>query len=732
MKPLNFAARVGRWSANHWKTSVFGWLAFAIIAFALGQVVGSHELGDADTASGETARAERIFEHAGFADVATESVLVQSSALTATDAAFKATIADVSARLRALPGVKSVSSPYGDAEDRISKDGHAALVQFDVRGDGETASGRIEPMLTAVSEAQKEHPQFFIGEFGGASAEHQVDSAQEKDLKRAEFLSVPVTLAIMLLAFGALVAAGLPVLLAISAVLATFGLSRVVSHVIPVAGATTESVILLIGMAVGVDYSLFYLRREREERANGVPAREALLKTAATSGQAVLISGLTVLIAMAGMLLTGNKTFTSIGVGTMIVVAVSVVGSLTVLPALLAKLGDRVNRGRIPFLHRLGGDNREPRLWPWLTRRVLRRPALSAALAAGALIALALPTLSLHTQLPSFTDLPQNIGVVKAYERIQAAFPGTQAPAVVAVRAEDVNAPEVRQAIAELRSRALASGQMSQPIAVHVNPNHTVAAIEVPLQGNDDDAASQAALRTLRETIVPQTVGHVPGVEAAVTGETAGSSDFNAQMKSHAPLVIGFVLLMAFLLLLVTFRSIVIPLKAIVLNLLSAGAAYGALVLVFQRGHGESLLGFHSNGAIASWLPLFLFVVLFALSMDYHVFILSRVKELVDAGVKTDDAVAQAITRTAGTVTSAAIVMVAVFAIFATLRQLDIKQMGFGLAVAVLIDATVVRAVLLPASMKLLGDWNWYLPRWLDWLPKRKRERYGVPASEAA
>jgi uncharacterized membrane protein YdfJ with MMPL/SSD domain len=731
MKPLNFAARVGCWSANHWKAAVFGWLAFAIIAVALGQVVGSHELEDADTASGETARAERIFEHAGFANVASESVLVQSATRGATDTAFKATAAEVMARLRALPAVKNVSSPYESDGGRISKDGHSALVAFDVRGDGETASERIEPMLAAVREAQRAHPQFFIGEFGGASVDHELKSTEEKDFKRAEYSSVPVTLLIMLLAFGAFVAAGLPVLLAISAVLATLGLSSVVSHVIPVAAAT-QSVILLMGMAVGVDYSLFYLRREREERAKGATSREALLKTAATSGRAVLISGLTVLIAMAGMLHTGNKIFTSIGVGTMIVVAVSVVGSLTVLPALLARLGDLVNRGRIPFLHRVLGGRRSPRFWPWVMRPVLRRPALAAALSAGALLALAVPALSLHTQLPSFTDLPPGIGAVKTYERMQAAFPGTQSPAVVAVRAEDVNAPAVRQAIAALRSRVGASGLMVGSTAVHVNPAHTVAAVEVPLRGNGDDATSQAALRTLREKIVPETVGKVLGVEAAVTGETAGSSDFNAQMKSHAPLVIGFVLLMAFLLLLVTFRSIVIPLKAIVLNLLSAGAAYGALVLVFQRGHGESLLGFHSNGAIASWLPLFLFVVLFALSMDYHVFILSRVKELVDAGMKTEDAVAQAITRTAGTVTSAAIVMVAVFAIFATLHQLDIKQMGFGLAVAILIDATVIRAVLLPASMKLLGDWNWYLPRWLDWLPKRKQERYGVPASEAA
>ena len=728
---LNFAARAGRWSADHWKTAVFGWLAFVLVAVALGQVVGQRKLTDVESASGETARAEKIFEHAGFANVASENVLVQSTTREATDPSFRATVAEVMARLRAVPEVKNVSGPYGSEGGRISKDGHSALVEFDVRGDGETASERIEPMLAAVQAAQHAHRQFFVGEVGGASGDHEVSNTQEKDFKRAEYSSLPVTLLILLLAFGAVVAAGLPVLLAIAAVLATLGLSSAVSHVIPVDGAT-QSVILLMGMAVGVDYSLFYLRREREERAAGASSREALLKTAATSGQAVFVSGLTVLIAMAGMLFTGNKTFTSIGVGTMIVVAVSVVGSIMVLPALLARLGDSVNRGHIPFVHRLVGTRRTARFWPWVMRPVLRRPVMAAALASGALLALGVPTLSLHTQLPSASDLPRSIGVVETYDRIQVAFPGTQSPAVVAVRAADVNASEVRRALAALRSRALASGQMGSPIKVHVNPRHTVAAIEVPLRGNGDDDASQAALRTLRQEIVPETVGKVPGVEAAVTGETAGSSDFNQQMKSRAPLVIGFVLFLAFLLLLVTFRSIVIPLKAIVLNLLSAGAAYGVLVGVFQWGWGEKLLGFRSNGAIASWLPLFLFVVLFALSMDYHVFILSRVKELVDAGMKTEEAVAQAITRTAGTVTSAAIVMVAVFAIFATLHQLDIKQMGFGLAVAILIDATVIRAVLLPASMKLLGDWNWYLPRWLDWLPKRKRERYGVPASETA
>ena len=330
--------------------------------------------------------------------------------------------------------------------------------------------------------------------------------------------------------------------------------------------------------------------------------------------------------------------------------------------------------------------------------RVLRRPLLSALLSGGALVALTIPVLTLHTQLPSFTDLPKSLPIVATYDRIQAAFPGSSSPAQVVVHARDVSAPQVRRAVSELGKRALATGQMKQPINVEVNPSRTVAIVSIPLVGDGSDSTSVAALQKLRNDLIPATVGALPGVEVATTGETAGTHDFNDQMKSHAPLVFGFVLVLCFLLMLVTFRSIVIPIKTVLLNLLSVGAAYGLLVLVFQHHWAEGLLGFHSNGGIASWLPLFMFVMLFGLSMDYHVFILSRVKELVDGGMPTDEAVATGIRRTAATVTSAAVVMVAVFAIFVTLRTLDIKQMGFGLAAAILIDATIVRGVLLPVA----------------------------------
>jgi RND superfamily putative drug exporter len=479
-------------------------------------------------------------------------------------------------------------------------------------------------------------------------------------------------------------------------------------------------VILLIGMAVGIDYSLFYLRREREERARGLSPRDALLKAAGTSGQAVFISGLTVLIAMAGMLFTGNAVFTSIAIGAMLMVAVALIGSLSILPALLAKLGHRVDKGRIPFLARRGSG--ESRAWGFVVDRVLQRPVVSAVLSGGALLALAVPTLTMHTQLPSFTDLPKSLPIVRTYESIQRAFPGAQTPAKVVVAADDVTAPNVQRAIADLKRRALASGQMFEPVSTEINPARTVETVSIALAGNGSNGTSVAALHTLRDQVLPESVGRVSGVRAAVTGETAGTHDFNQQMKSHAPIVFAFVLALCFLLLLVTFRSIVIPITAVLLNLLSVGAAYGVLVLVFEHRFAQGILGFRSNGAITSWLPLFMFVILFGLSMDYHVFILSRIKELVDDGMTTGEAVATGIKRTAGTVTSAAVVMVAVFAIFVTLRTLDIKQMGFGLAAAILIDATVVRAVLLPAVMKLLGDWNWYLPRRLEWLPRLNAE----------
>ena len=588
-------------------------------------------LTEADTAAGGTRTAEQILKHAGFPDRAGESVLVLSRTRSIGDPAFRAAVVDVARSVSRLPQVQRVRSPLEPANaGQISKDRRSALVQFEIRGDVDKADTKVQPVLDAVARVQQRHPGFTVAEFGDASATHELNNTLSKDFKRAEYSSLPVTLIILLVAFGALVAAGLPVLLAFSGVLATIGLSALASHVVA-AGSATQSVILLIGMAVGVDYSLFYLRREREERARGLSPRDALLKAAGTSGHAVFISGLTVLIAMAGMLFTGNAVFTSIAVGAMLMVAVALIGSLSVLPALLGKLGHRVDRGRIPFLVRRGAG--ESRVWGFVLDRVLARPVVSVVLSAGVLLALAVPAFSMRTQLPSFTDLPKSLPIVRTYESIQRNFPGAQTPAKVVVAARDVTSPRMQLEIGALERRALASGQMFEPVSTEINPARTVETVSLAIAGNGDNRTSVAALHTLRDEVIPATIGRVDGVQAAVTGETAGTHDFNQQMKSHAPFVFAFVLALCFLLLLVTFRSIVIPIKAVLLNLLSVGAAYGLLVLVFQHRFAQGILGFHSNGAITSWLPLFMFVILFGLSMDYHVFILSRIKELVDGGM---------------------------------------------------------------------------------------------------
>jgi putative drug exporter of the RND superfamily len=357
---------------------------------------------------------------------------------------------------------------------------------------------------------------------------------------------------------------------------------------------------------------------------------------------------------------------------------------------------------------------------------VLRRPVASLVLSAGLLVALAVPAFSLHTNNAGETALPRGLEITETHERLEQAFPGGGQPAYVVIRSPDVTAPPVREAVAQLRRRALATSELRNPITVRASEDHTVAAITIGLAGSGTDRRSEQALELLRTRLVPGTLGAVPGVEAHVGGLTAESRDFNDQLKRRAPLVFAFVLGLAFLLLLTAFRSVVVAAKAVVLNLLSVGAAYGLLVALFQWGWGESLLDFESTGGITSWLPLFLFIVLFGLSMDYHVFILTRVREAVDRGLRTEDAVSQSIRATAGTVTSAAIVMVGVFAVFATLSQIELKQLGVGLAAAILIDATIVRAVLLPASMALLGRWNWYLPRWLAWLPRTEPRHTGV------
>jgi uncharacterized membrane protein YdfJ with MMPL/SSD domain len=727
----NIAARAGAWSARHRKKAILGWLAFVIAAVMIGGSLGTKTIPQSEFGTGESGKATKVLNDS-FKRNKEERVLVQSRAGSVKDPEFAAGVRDVVHRLRATGAAVNVRSPFSkDGAGQISKDGRSAFVALEVEGSKADAdfeqADRVEPVLEATAAAQRAHPSLRIEQFGEYSAMKAFEESFADDFKKAQTLSLPITLAILVVAFGALVAAGIPVLLAITGVMATIGLIAVPSQFSPVDEAINE-VVLLVGMAVGVDYSLFYLRREREERAAGKDSDAALAAAAATSGRSVLVSGLTVIVAMAGMYFTGTSTFSSFATGTILVVAVAVLGSLTVLPAVLSKLGDKVMKGRVPLVARRREQASESRMWSAILNPVLRRPAVAATISAAVLVGLTIPALGMHTGEPGADGLPQNLAITKTVERLQQAFPGNEVPAEVVVQAPSVNSPAITQAIHRLERSALKSGQFNEPMRVDYAPNGKVALVSMPIAGEGTDDRSNAALATLRDELIPASIGEVGGAKAQVTGMTAQSKDFNDVMKGSAPIVFAFVLTMAFVLLLITFRSIVIPVKAIVLNLLSVGAAYGVLVLVFQNGWGESLLGFESTGSIVSWLPMFLFVILFGLSMDYHVFILSRVREAFDRGMNTEAAVEHGIKSTAGVVTSAAIVMVAVFAIFGSLGALMFKQMGVGLAAAILIDATIVRAVLLPATMKLLGDWNWYLPKRLEWLP---HVRHHEPAPEA-
>ncbi|MGW0460595.1 MMPL family transporter [Streptomyces tendae] len=714
------AARAGGWSARHRWAAVGIWVLFVVLAMGLGSAAGRVDVKDSDQMGGETHTAARIVEEAGIDEPAGESVLVQAKSgdLKATDAEFRAAVGAVVTAVEETGKVTGVTSPY-DAKT-ISKDGRSALVQFDMRGEADTAGERVEPVLKAVEGVQEEHGSLRIEEIGGASMMKTFDDAFGDDFKKAEYSAVPVALGILLVAFGALVAALVPVALAITAIIATMGLMGLVSHFQPMS-ETANSVMLLVGLAVGVDYCLFYLRREREERAAGRDAQTALRIAAATSGRAIVVSGVTVCVAMAGMLFTGIAEFEAMGLASLMVVAVAMVGSVTVLPALLSLLGERVEKGRVPFLRRRrpsGSASEGSRFWTAVLKRVLAKPLLAAVVAVGALLAVAAPALGMKTQnLTLDQEFGDSLPIVQTYNRVNEAFPGGSDPAEVVVKADDINAPEVRAALADFRERAISSGASRGPVDVTMHDEQNVALVYVPLVGGSDQDKAGESLDKLRDEVRPATLGKVDGVEAPITGQVAGNKDFNDQLVGSVLPVFAFVVVFAFLLMLLSFRSLTIALTSIVLNLLSVGAAYGILVAVFQHGWGASLVGAEGVGAIITWLPLFLFVILFGLSMDYHVFVVSRIREARLRGRSTRDAIQHGVVTTAGVVTSAAVIMVAVFAIFGTLSMQSMKQMGVGLAAAVLIDATIIRGVLLPAVMSLLGERNWYLPKWLHRLP---------------
>jgi putative drug exporter of the RND superfamily len=705
--------RIAAWSATHRKTAVFGWLGLVAIVFVVGQFMSASTVPSNDP--GQSGVAERALERLGYnGPPPAETVLIQAKAGTGTfrtDPALRQATQQVVSALSRLPTstASDIRSPLSPGNGSlVSADGRSVLVTFNVTGANEDQA--VLPAQRAVAAVQAANPRLRIAETGDASADRAANAILSSDFHHAELTSLPITLGLLVVVFGALIAAGIPLLLAGTAVVTAISLTAVIGQWLPTGQATSE-VVLLIGMAVGVDYTLFYLRREREERAAGRSTQEALRIAARTSGRAIVISGLTVMVALAGMFLTGYSVFTGIGLGTIAVVGVAVAGSLTFLPALLAWLGPRADRGKIPFLGRRRTASHPSKLWAGVVRRVTRRPAVWGGIAAVVMVALAVPALSLRLGNPPDGGFPASLPVVQTANQVQRAFPAEPSPAQVVVTGSTLRSPALAAAVTALRQQASATGPVRQPVAAAYVADGRALIVSVPLAGDGTDARSNAALLSLREKILPATLGRVRGISWAVSGNTANNYDDIATLDSRTPLVLAVVAGLAFLLLLLAFESVAIALISVGLNLLSVAAAFGIVTFIFQDGRLQSLLGYTSFGAVVSWVPLFIFVFLFGISMDYHVFILSRIRELRARGASMRDAVVGGIAGSAGVVTSAAVIMVAVFSVLATLSIVQTKMLGVGLAAAVLIDATVVRGVLLPAALSLLGERAWSAPR---------------------
>lgn len=701
--------RVAGWSARHHKTAVFGWLLLVAALFVTGQVVGSKNLPTYD--AGQSGQAERVMQQVAPAQSSDypETVLIQAAApgaTWATDPVMRTAASQVAAALAALPkDATGIRTPQSAGLDLVSKDGHSARVTFSVPGNVPDVGQAATTLQHAVAGVQAAHPDLRIAESGDASLTQAVSASL--NFGKAEATSVPITLILLLFVFGALVAAGIPLLLALTALTAAIGVLTLASHLLPVASSTFE-VVVIVGMAVAVDYSLFYLRREREERAAGRSPAEALRVAARTSGRTILISGLTVMATMSGLFFVGGGPFPSMAMGTITVVGIAVIGSLTVLPGILAWLGPKADAGRIPFLGRRQAAARPSRLWAALARRVVARPLVWGGVAAIALLALAAPALGLRIGEPA-ADVPKGAPAVRTFDAIEKAFPQAPAPAEVVVSGTGVTGPRVLAAVDALRARAANGGPIRQPVTATAIGGGRALVVSVPLAGDGADTVSRDALATLRNQLLPSTLGKVPGISYAVTGDTAQITDDVHQLKASLPAVFAVVALLAFCLLLAAFRSVAVPLVSIVLNLLSVGAAYGIITLIFQDGRLQGLLDYTSFGGIIYWVPLLMFVFLFGISMDYHVFILSRIRERWAHGASPQEAVVGGVASSAGTVTSAALIMVAVFSIFTTIPLIDLKILGVGTATAVLIDATVIRGVLLPAALALLGNRAWRL-----------------------
>lgn len=739
MRPV----RMARWSARHPWRAIVGWFVFVLLCLGAGIAAGSNPATTKDFWVGEAGHAESMATDGGLQRRPTEHILIRAKSGPLNTERATAAARDLTTRMNALSEVDSVAPPVR------SKDGTALRVTVVMNGAELDAKKNVVPLLDRTAQVAAAHADLIVEETGSPAISKGVNDQRGEDLALSERLSLPVTLVILLIVFGSVVMAGVPLLLALSSIAATMGLAMLASHLMPDPGVGTN-MILLMGLAVGVDYTLFYLKREREERtrAAGRLSPEALVElAAATAGRAVVVSGLAVIVCTATLYLATDVIFSSLATGTILVVAVAVLSSLTVLPALLVKLGHRAERRTAKKAARRAkrgtpttakppkppkppkspkaGKPENGRVFGVLMRPAQRHPAITLCVSVLVMLAVAAPALGIKLIDPGKDTFSRSIPAMQVYDRLTAAFPELLVKHEVVTRSAPDRAPEVRQALTELGRTAQADplfARTGRPV-VRTSADGRISVLEllVPHPAPSDEAI--ASLDHLRERYIPDTIGGVKGTDTAVSGDVARGQDYVHHERSKLPLVIGFLLLLTFVTTAVAFRSVIVGLLGVVLNLLSAAAALGALVLVFQGTWAESLLDFDSLGAIASRVPLFLFVLLFGLSMDYQVFVVSRIKEAMEHGMTAREAVVDGIDRSAKVVTSAALVMVTIFAAFVFLHLTEMKQMGFCLAVAVLLDAVVIRMMILPSALLLLGE--------RAWRPLR-RPRRGVPADPSA
>ena len=710
---------LARKSAEHPKRAIGIWIAVLVVSIATIATLLAGVLSPSFTFinSPESVRADDQMTALGQTDAVHEQVVLTTpDGQTFRDPAVMARATALAEEIERLPSdvVAGVVPPSVNPQ-QVSKDGTTAVIAIEMAGDLTDANDQISK-VTDITTAADGQDGMGVMMAGIASMNHEVNGISEDDLVVGESIGIAIGLIILLLVFGSVVAAIVPIIMAIVSIIVALALTAIVGQIGELS-FFVQNMITMMGLALGIDYTLFILSRFREERAAGVPKIEAIERAGATSGRAVFFSGLTVVVALLGLLIVPLSVFVSLALGAILVAFAAVLAALTLLPAILSLLGDRVNTGRLGRLASASPDRIEGGFWNTIVHTVMRRPALWLIGTVVLLLAAASPYLGINTGASGVTSLPHDAQARQAFETLEREFSvGGISPIRIPVMG-DPDSPENAAQIAAVRTAASADPVLGDPVFAP-SPSQPGGVLSVPLLADSASPAAETAVRDLRAA-----------TSLNVGGTTAFNIDYFDMADRYLPIVVAVVLLFSFIILLVAFRSIVVPVVAILLNLLSVGAAFGLLTLVSQKGVGADLLGFQQVDTVEAWIPLFLFAVLFGLSMDYHVFLLSRIREHVHHNGDTRAAIAHGISSSGRLITGAALIMVAVFSGFATGRLVMFQQMGFGLGVAILLDATLVRGILVPAVMSLLGDRNWYLPKWLEWLPEVSVE--GEPTTPA-